>query len=179
MELRLVKIEDINVIDKIFKHSIENMIKNNIFQWDEIYPNKEILENDIRKNQMYKIILNSNIVSVFVLNKEYDKEYLSAKWEYDGNNFVILHRLCVNAEYQNRGFGVKTMLCIEKHLKNNGIESIRLDVFSKNPIALKLYNKLGYKRTGEATGRKGLFYFMEKIMWRARTSPVSGKWRKP
>jgi GNAT superfamily N-acetyltransferase len=158
MKLQFAEIEDINIIDKIFKNAIENMIKNNVFQWDEIYPNKEILENDIIKNQMYKILFNNDIVSIFVLNKEYDKEYLSGKWVYNGDNFIVLHRLCVNTKYQNRGFGIKTMLCIERHLKNNGTKSIRLDAFSKNPIALKLYNKLGYRRTGEATWRKGLFY---------------------
>jgi RimJ/RimL family protein N-acetyltransferase len=162
MEIQLAKIDDLNNIVRTFKNVIENMIKNNIFQWDEIYPNEDILENDIRKNQMYKIILDNNIISVFVLNKEYDKEYSNGIWEYNGNNFMFLHRFCINTEYQNKGFGTETMVCIEKYLKNIGIESIRLDTFSKNQAALKLYDKLGYKKTGEVNWRKGLFYFLEK-----------------
>jgi GNAT superfamily N-acetyltransferase len=164
MRLQLVRIEDINVIDKMFKKAIENMIKNNILQWDEIYPNRNILENDIIKKQMYKIIFDNNIISTFVLTKEYDKEYSNCKWKYNGNNFMILHRLCVNIEYQNNGFGTKTILYAEEYLKNNGTESIRLDAFSKNPLALELYNKLGYKRVGEANWRKGLFYLFEKML---------------
>jgi GNAT superfamily N-acetyltransferase len=164
MELQLAKIEDLNIIDKIFKKAIENMIRNNILQWDEVYPNENILENDITKNQMYKIIMGNNIISVFVLNKEYDKEYLDGNWEYNGNNFIVLHRLCVNIEYQNKGFGMKTMLHIEEYLRNNGTTSIRLDAFSKNQNALKLYNKLGYKKAGEANWRKGLFYLVEKLL---------------
>jgi ribosomal protein S18 acetylase RimI-like enzyme len=164
MKIKPAKMEDLNIIDEIYKSATENMIKNNIFQWDEIYPNKNILENDILKNQMYKIILDNDIVSVFVLNKEYDKEYSNGNWEYNGGEFMVLHRLCVNNKCQNKGFGTKTMLCIEKYLKNSGIKSIRLDTFSKNPIALKLYNKLEYKKTGIANWRKGVFYLFEKIL---------------
>jgi ribosomal protein S18 acetylase RimI-like enzyme len=77
---------------------------------------------------------------------------------------MVLHRLCLNIKYQNKGFGTKIMLYIEDYLKNNGISSIRLDAFSKNPIALRLYNKLGYKKAGEANWRKGLFFLFEKII---------------
>jgi ribosomal protein S18 acetylase RimI-like enzyme len=162
MELESAKLEDLHVIDELFKNAIENMIKNNIFQWDKIYPNTNILKNDILKSQMYKIVLDNTIVSVFVLNQECEEEYSTGNWEYKGKNFMVLHRLCVNNKFQNRGFGTKTMLYMEEYLKNNGIKSMRLDVFSENPIALKLYNKLGYKKTGEANWRKGLFYLFEK-----------------
>jgi ribosomal protein S18 acetylase RimI-like enzyme len=162
MEIQLAKTDDLDSIVKIFKSAIENMIKNDILQWDELYPNEDILTDDIRKNQMYKIVFDNDIVSAFVLNKEHDEEYANGTWEYDENSFMVLHRLCVNTEYQNKGFGTRTMKCIEEHLKNTGIESIRLDTFSKNQAALKLYEKLGYKKTGEANWRKGLFYLLEK-----------------
>jgi hypothetical protein len=55
------------------------MIKNGIFQWDEIYPSKYLLEDDIDKKQLYKIMFDKNIISAFILNKDYDKEYLNGK----------------------------------------------------------------------------------------------------
>jgi GNAT superfamily N-acetyltransferase len=162
MEIQLATADDLNSIVKIFRDAVENMIRNNIFQWDEIYPNEDVLANDIRKKQMHKAIFDNAIVSIFVLNKEYDEEYANGTWEYKGSNFVVLHRLCVNTDYQNKGFGSRTMACIEEYLKNMGVESIRLDTFSKNPAALKLYNKAGYKKAGEVNWRKGLFYLLEK-----------------
>lgn len=164
MDIKLAEIEDLDVIDDIYRNAIENMIKNNIFQWDEIYPQKNILEDDILKKQLYKIIYDKKIISAFVLNKEYDQEYFNGKWEYNGDNFMVLHRLCLDTEYQNIGLGTKIMLYIEDYLKNKNVNSIRLDAFSKNPIALKLYNKLGYGKTGEANWRKGLFFLFEKIL---------------
>jgi ribosomal protein S18 acetylase RimI-like enzyme len=164
MVLELAKTEDLNIINDIYKNAIENMIKNSIFQWDEIYPNKNIIESDIVKKQLYKVIFENNIISAFVLNKEYDNEYSNGIWNYNGNNFIVLHRLCLNTKYQNKGFGTKIMLHIENYLKSKNINSIRLDAFSENLIALKLYNKLGYKKVGEANFRKGLFILFEKIL---------------
>lgn len=39
---------------------------------------------------------------------------------------------------------------------------IRLDAFTGNPRALKLYDGLGYRRSGYVTFRKGLFVCFEK-----------------
>ena len=45
-----------------------------------------------------------------------------------------------------------------------GYQSIRLDVFSENPFAQKLYRKNGYVTRGSAEWRKGRFDLMEKIL---------------
>jgi RimJ/RimL family protein N-acetyltransferase len=140
------------------------MRANNIFQWDKTYPNESILREDIVKEQMYAGILNKEIVSAFVLNKEFNDDYLNAKWKYKGDDFIVLHRFCVNLSFQNKGIGTKTMLMIEEYVKNQGVQSIRLDTFSKNPFSLKMYAKSGYKKTGEANWDKGLFYIFEKIL---------------
>jgi len=45
-------------------------------------------------------------------------------------------------------------------------KTIKLKLLNKNinPIALKLYNKLGYKEVGESNWRKGLFILPEKVL---------------
>ena len=42
--------------------------------------------------------------------------------------------------------------------------SIRLDVFTKNPRAVKLYENAGYSYAGDAYFRKGKFLLMEKLI---------------
>ena len=54
------------------------------------------------------------------------------------------------------------MQYIEKAAKDVGIKSLRLDVLSSNPYAVKLYKKLNYTIAGIAEYRKGKFYLMEK-----------------
>ncbi len=162
MKIRKAKLEDLNIIIDIFKNATNRMSDNNIHQWDEIYPTNEILQEDILKNQMYVGIKGNNIVSVVVINDEYDDEYEDANWKYNNERFVVIHRLCVNPVYQNQKIGENTMFIIGDLLKKEGIQSIRLDVFSLNPYALKMYKALGYEKVGEAHWRKGLFYLLEK-----------------
>lgn len=54
------------------------------------------------------------------------------------------------------------MIHIENELRKKNIETIRLDAFSENIYAIKMYEKLGYVNVGEANWRKGKFYLLEK-----------------
>lgn len=162
MKIRKAELEDLNIIADIFRNAINTMNDNNIHQWDEIYPTIEILKEDILKKEMYVGIKEVTIVSVLVVNNEFDEQYKNGDWKYDDASFVVVHRLCVNPIYQNRKIGRATMIMIEDILKKEGIESIRLDSFSLNPYALKMYKALGYQKVGETHWRKGLFYLLEK-----------------
>jgi GNAT superfamily N-acetyltransferase len=160
--LRIATIDDLDYVEKIFKNAIEAMDSNGINQWDNIYPNKEILKEDILKGEMFLGVVDNKIACAFVLNSDYDEEYINGNWKYRNESFNIVHRLCVNPDFQNQGIGTQSMILIEKMLRKEGIESIRLDAFSLNPFALRLYKKIGYVRVGEANWRKGLFYLYEK-----------------
>jgi ribosomal protein S18 acetylase RimI-like enzyme len=157
-------LEDLNEVYQVIQNAIIEMKRDNIPQWDDQYPNRDILKEDIEKEQLYIVTLNSSIITVYVLNEEYDEQYRNGNWSSDKLSFRIIHRLCVNPNYQNMGLGGKVLNHIEQELKDNGIQSVRLDVFSKNPFALRLYEKLGYQKVGEAYWRKGTFHLMEKIL---------------
>ena len=110
-------------------------------------------------------VLADNGISIFAVstyNTEYDSEYLNAKWTYNGEMACIIHRLCVSPEVQNRGIGKIVLNHIENQLQNMGFESVRLDVFSENPYANRLYEKCGYVKRGYSDWRKGRFWLMEK-----------------
>lgn len=161
---RLADVKDIDEIADIISLAIKEMEKDNIFQWDEIYPTKNDFLDDIEKEILYVGIVDGKISVVFAVNKEYDVQYKNGSWEYPDSDFRIIHRLCVNPSYQNRGVAKETLNYIERELKDNGVEAIRLDVFLENPYALSLYRKNGYKEVGMANWRKGKFYLMEKYL---------------
>ena len=160
--VRKAKIDDINLVLEIFRSAINVMVANGILQWDDIYPDEKILYEDIQKNQMFLGEIDGKIVSIFTLNQECDEEYKNGNWNYKRSSFAVIHRFCVNTNIQNKGIGTKTMNIIEEILKEKSIETIRLDTFSLNPFALKMYEKCGYIKVGEVNWRKGLFYLFEK-----------------
>ena len=162
MEFRLAENQDLDRDFNIYSKAIKEMDKHNINQWDNLYPDKEILKEDIDKKELYICELEGEIACAYVLNSECDEDYKDGRWQYKDASFNVIHRLCVNPKFQNKGIARKTINYIEKVLKNKGIESIRLDVYSLNSFALRLYKKAGYKTVGNAYWRKGEFYLMEK-----------------
>lgn len=138
------------------------MEKQGIKQWDELYPTKADLLNDIHKNTLYVAINDAKMVAIYVISRECDEAYTKCKWENGDETACIIHRLCVSPEYQNKGFGKQVLEHIEHQLLTIGYESVRLDVFTENLYAIKLYEKAGYVKRGYADWRKGRFWLMEK-----------------
>lgn len=162
VKFSLAEENNLEEIINMFSAAIEEMNKQNIPQWDEVYPDKNILENDIREKQLYIGKIDDKIVCAYALNGECDEQYINGKWRYLNATYRVIHRVCVNPKFQNQGIGSLTLRNIEKKLKSQAVETIRLDVFSLNPFALKMYYNQGYVKVGEADWRKGKFYLMEK-----------------
>jgi ribosomal protein S18 acetylase RimI-like enzyme len=163
-ELRKADKQDQEKIVCLYLKAIADMIKSGVYQWDEIYPNEEVLTEDIDRGEMYVLTDGNFISACVVINEEQDISYLPASWHNTEGRFAVIHRLCVHPDFQGKGIGKKTMQLAQEMLKREGFLSIRLDTFSKNPIARRMYEHLGFSYVGEVTFRKGLFYLMEKAL---------------
>lgn len=85
--LKKATLEDLEAILHIYKHAIETMESNGIYQWDNVYPNKEVIINDILESNMFLGEVRGQIASVFVLNQDYESEYENGKWQYEEVTF--------------------------------------------------------------------------------------------
>lgn len=163
-EFRLADIEELPYIVRLFKDAAADMDSRGIHQWDDIYPAEDHLRSDIENRQMYILVSGGSIVSAAVINEEQDEGYETAGWKFKEEKTAVLHRLCVSPACQKRGFGKETALLIEEKMKSMGYTAVRLDAFSQNPSALRLYEGLGYTRAGEVYFRKGRFFLYEKLL---------------
>ena len=162
MEFRPATIGDLDALVSLYGAATQDMREKGIDQWDEYYPDREILAEDVESGDMTLGLLDGQLACAYVVNREYEPEYELGAWEHTEGDFCVLHRLCVNPEMQGRGLARQAMARMEKTALEQGFDSVRLDVFSQNLHAQRLYEKLGYKRTGEVRFRKGIFYLMEK-----------------
>jgi ribosomal protein S18 acetylase RimI-like enzyme len=162
MDFRKAQMPDLEASFAVYTAAIRHMNENNIPQWDEIYPAEQHIRADIERGEHYLGCIGGEAAAAFTLNTDCDAEYAAGSWQWPDAKFYIVHRLCVSPLFQNRGLAGEVMRHIEGLVKDMGGETIRLDAFSLNPIALRLYAKLGYVRTGEVRFRKGLFYLFEK-----------------
>lgn len=164
IDYRSANMNDLEEIVLLVQNAIAKMEDDNIHQWDELYPNREDFERDIKNGDLYVGIVEQKIAVVFALNQESNDDYKNGAWANPEKSYFVLHRLCVNPVFQKRGIAIKTMYYIEEVLRNRGIQAIRLDVFSRNPYSQRLYARAGYVQTGIADWRMGRFYLMEKYI---------------
>lgn len=162
MNYRKGSISDADNICMLIEAAKEDMDRKGIYQWDSMYPTKDDFIKDIMDETLYIAENEDGIAGVYVISEEADEEYRKCSWQNADETACILHRFCIDPRFQNQGIGRQILKHVEKQAKEMSYESIRLDVFSKNPHALNLYIKSGYSERGFADWRKGRFLLMEK-----------------
>lgn len=139
---------DLEHLLTITKSCAKHMIENGILQWNEYYPSKEVFENDILLDQIWKLEIDKEIIGIIVLSKIEDDEYENVHWLTHNSNNLYIHRLAVHPNYQGKGYAQKLMDFAENYAIENKYTSIRLDTFSQNTRNQKFYKKRGYKKLG-------------------------------
>lgn len=167
MEIRLATNKDINRIIEITNACANHMISQNIFQWNEQYPNKEIFNQDVLNESLFVLVENNSVIGCLCISSEMDEVYKNVKWLTKNEKNIYLHRLAVHPTFQGKGYAISLMNYAEKFTLKNGFQSIRLDTFSGNPKNNKFYKLQGYTKLEKIFFRKQSdlpFYCYEKII---------------
>lgn len=164
MELtfRKAKKEELYEIMELYHAGVNNMLESGIKQWDEQYPNIEVISADIERGELNLCICDGKIAAAYAVNCVVEPDYDNADWQYPEARWCAMHRLCVSPDFHRRGIGTAVMKNIEADAKMQGFDAVHLDTFSGNHRALELYRKLGYKEVGEAHWTRGRFVIFEK-----------------
>ena len=166
MKIRRAYKTDLKNIMKMYKSCVNGMINNGIDQWDENYPNTEIISQDLKNKTYYVAEEKEEIIGGINIDRNQDITYLDLNWEDNSNQFLVVHRLAVKEEYWNKKIGKNLMLFSEEMVVKKGLKSIRLDTYSGNPKAIDFYLRLGYKELGSINLKpdKNEYYCFEKII---------------
>ncbi len=165
--IKKASILDLDQLYSITKSCAKQMIENSIFQWDENYPSKEILQKDIDLQQIWKLEVQDVIIGIIVLTEIEDQEYQDVKWLTKNNNNLYIHRLAIEPKYQRKGYAQKLMNYAENYALKNNYSSIRLDTFSKNKRNQEFYKKRNYKKLAYVyfpNQSEFPFYCFEKVL---------------
>jgi putative acetyltransferase len=105
--------------------------------------------------------------SVVLLGCRYDGELVAsgaAKLMQDDGDYAEIKRVFVLQPFRGRGLSARLMNCLESELQRRGVALLRLETGVRQPEALGLYRKLGYRERGPFGAYKPdpLSVFMEK-----------------
>lgn len=154
--------EDLRVIMEMIHNVVDDMELKGIYQWDNVYPNSWVISVDLNEGTLSVYEDNGTVKGIIVLNEHQDDEYRDVDWEFKSGRQLVVHRLCIDPKCQGQGIASQLMDFAEDRGRELGYDSIRLDTFSENKPARRLYEKLGYKIVGTVYFRKGKFYCFEK-----------------
>ena len=164
MTIKKGQIQDLSSILDIISTCIADMQSVGNDQWDQYYPTADIIENDIQRGVCYILKNNGQCAAYVAIDEDQSFEYSQINWSTDGRKVLVIHRLSVHPAFQRKGIAKKLLGFIETFAAENNYSDIRLDAYSGNEKALKLYENFDYRKTGQfnLSNRNLPFYCYEK-----------------
>lgn len=162
---RKATIQDIPEIWEILQHAIARRKNDGSNQWQDGYPNPEVIANDINSGIGYVLNIGAEIVGyvAILINDEPEYSNLEGQWLSNGD-FIVFHRMAIAEKWVGKGLAKDLFFHIEGFARNHGINSIKADTnFDNNPM-LKLFEKMGYKYCGEVYFRGSPRKAYEKLL---------------
>ncbi len=142
-------IKDIPEIWDILQHAIVRRKNEGSNQWQDGYPNPEVVKNDIEKEYAYVLTEAENIISYCAVVVNYEPEYskIDGKW-LTNSEFVVIHRLALSENYLGKNLSKIMIEFVEDLAKINDIYSIKVDTNHDNFAMMKIFEKSGFSFCG-------------------------------
>lgn len=163
--IRLATVADLPEIWEVIQQAIARRKADGSNQWQDGYPNSEVLTNDINNKVGYAAIHEGKVVgyTAILVNDEPEYAHLKGAWITD-TDFVVFHRVATANDYLGKGVAKALFAFIEAFAKERNIHSIKADTNFDNPAMLHLFHNLGYVYCGEVFFRGSPRKAFEKVL---------------
>lgn len=149
MIIRKANTGDIDAIESIYNKILLKEEEGEVtIGWKRgIYPRRETAEAALKREDMFVIEDEGDLVGAGIINKEQVDVYEKAKWKFsaEDSEVMVLHTLVIDPDQSGRGYGKKFVDFYENYARESGCKFLRMDTNEKNKAARSLYTKLGYE----------------------------------
>ncbi|MFV5685857.1 GNAT family N-acetyltransferase [Flavobacterium sp. GB2R13] len=162
---RKAELSEIAPIWEILQQAIQRRKEDGSTQWQDGYPNPEIVQKDIEKGQGFVLVAGETIIgySAILINDEPAYEKIEGNWLTNGD-FVVLHRVAISEKYLGKGLAKMILKYIEDFAVSNNIYSVKADTNFDNIAMMKIFEKSGYTYCGEVYFRGSSRKAYEKVL---------------
>ena len=148
MQLRQATQADIPAVLDVISRVVPPMLASGNRQWDDMYPNARVFENDVFREQLWIAEADGRLAGVIAITSEKEPEYAHVGWDFEEPALVI-HRLAVEPDFRGRGVALALMRKAEMLAYERGLHVLRTDTSADNLAAQGLFPRLGYTFSGE------------------------------
>ena len=139
---------DLDDLLTFYRIVADNMEEKGLQHWHwGRYPSEEIIRADIAAGNLYYMLEGDAIAAAVVLMVGQEPEYDDLSWSC-GVRPGIFHRLAVHPSMQGAGLGGIVLDDVLQILRRSGCDCARCDTAEKNVHAIRLYEKMGFRRCG-------------------------------
>ena len=156
---------EIPAIWEILQQAIARRKEDGSEQWQDGYPNPEVVQKDIERGAGFVLVDGETIMGYCAVLINNEPEYTKIKGEWLSNtDFVVFHRIAISEAYLGKGLAIEIMKQIEEFALSNNIYSVKADTNFDNIAMLKIFEKLGYSYCGKVYFRGGEREAFEKLL---------------
>lgn len=166
MKFRKSKKDDMEDILAIIGQAQDFFKSQGIDQWQNGYPNYNVIKKDIDNDESYVIEEDGRILATSMITFKEQTAYNSiqeGKWLSNGE-YATIHRIAVDNNYKGYGLATKMMAYIEQLCLDNNIYSIKVDTHAQNVPMQKLLEKRGFVYCGIVALSDGDRVAFEKLL---------------
>ena len=165
LQFRKATLQEIPQIWEILQKAIQRRKEDGSNQWQDGYPNPEVIKADIEKELGFILTEGENLVGycAVLFNDEPAYAGIEGKW-LTNEDFVVVHRIAIAQDYLGKGLAKEMMKFIEEFAIQNNIYSVKADTNFDNLAMMKSFEKAGYVYCGEVFFRGSARRAYEKVL---------------
>ena len=142
--------EDLPALLDILHEAKSLLRRRGIDQWQDGYPNEELLRVDIARGELLAVCHGEELAGFFGFSTREEPSYAEitdGKWTANVP-YCVLHRAAVAAKYRGTGLAGKMLALAEQRARALGLKALRTDTHRKNKAMLRLLRESGYRYRG-------------------------------
>jgi GNAT superfamily N-acetyltransferase len=162
---RKATLSDLPQVWDILQQAILRRKKEGSQQWQDGYPNPQVIQQDIEAGAGYVLAEGDTLIGYCAIffNDEPDYKHIQGKWLTQGD-YLVVHRVAISAQYAGKGLAKTIFTCIEDIARKHHIYSIKADTNFDNMAMLKTFEKSGFTYCGEVYVRGNPRKAFEKVL---------------
>jgi RimJ/RimL family protein N-acetyltransferase len=162
---RKATLNELPEIWNIIQDAIQRRKEDGSNQWQDGYPNPDVLKNDISKETGFILTENNVVIGycAILINDEPEYDNIEGKW-LTNDDFVVFHRVATATTHLGKGFAKVMFNYIEDYALSKNIYSVKADTNFDNLAMISIFEKAGYTYCGEVYFRGSPRKAFEKVL---------------
>ena len=151
IQARKAQTGDFEAIMLLMSHAQAAIRALGIDQWQDGYPEPELIASDIEKQIGWVFVDGERIAgyAVLLFGREPIYDALDGAWLTSGDRYVTIHRMAIDDGYRGTGLSGQMIAFTEEQARSRNLISVRADTHRGNLAMRGLMKKCGYEVCGE------------------------------